>query len=190
LGHTSFQLDRRAFVRAGLSSAGALALGPAFLERAFATGPVIVGGGPYGRLQPYDANGIALPAGFRSRQIARGGKLVPGTSYPWHFATDGQATFPTLGAGGRPNGGWILVANSEVPLPGGGGVSGIEFAPNGKIKRAYRVLAGTRRGGGRCAARGGGLRDLGSLQQAAGREGQRPIGDRLRVRTRSSATPT
>jgi secreted PhoX family phosphatase len=143
LGHTSFQLDRRAFVRAGLATAGGLALGPAFFERAFATGSVIVGGGPYGRLQPYDANGIALPAGFRSRQIARGGKLVPGTSYPWHFATDGQATFPTLGPGGRPNGGWILVANSEVPLPGGGGVSGIEFAPNGKIKRAYRVLAGT-----------------------------------------------
>jgi hypothetical protein len=142
MGHTSFQLNRRAFLQAGLSTAGALALGPAFFERAFATGPVTVGTGPYGPLQPFDANGIALPAGFRSREIARGATLVPGTAYPWHNATDGQATFPTL-TGGQPDGGWILVANSEVPLPLGGGVSGVEFAADGRIERAYRVLAGT-----------------------------------------------
>lgn len=137
MGHTSFQLNRRAFLRAGLSAAGALALGPSFLARAFASGPVTVGDGPYGPLQPFDANGIALPAGFSSREIARGGRLVPGTLYPWHFATDGQATFPT------PGGDWILVANSEVPLPAAGGVSGIEFARDGRIRRAYRVLIGT-----------------------------------------------
>ena len=145
MGHTSFQLNRRAFLRAGLSTAGALALGPSFLQRAFGSGGVTVGPGPYGPLRPFDRNGIALPAGFRSREIARGGATVAGASlpYPWHFATDGQATFPTLGAGGRPDGGWILVANSEVPVPGAGGASSIEFAPDGRVERARRILAGT-----------------------------------------------
>ena len=144
MGHTSFQLNRRAFLRAGLSTAGALALGPAFFERAFAAGPVTVGDGPYGPLQPFDANGIALPSGFSSREIARGGSPVQGSTppYVWHGATDGQATFPTL-SGGEPDGGWILVANSEMPVPGAGGVSGVEFAPDGSVERAYRVLAGT-----------------------------------------------
>jgi hypothetical protein len=143
MGHTSFQLNRRAFLRAGLSSAGALALGPAFFERAFAAGPVTVGPGPYGPLQPYDANGIALPAGFTSREIARGGSPVPDfPSYVWHGATDGQATFPTT-TSGQPDGGWILVANSEMPVPGAGGVSGVEFAADGTVQGAYRVLSGT-----------------------------------------------
>lgn len=143
MGHTNFQLNRRAFIRAGLGSAAALALGPAFMRRAFAAGPVTLGDGPYGPLGPFDANGIALPSGFSSREIARGGQLVAGTAYPWHPATDGQATFPTLGRGGAPDGGWILVANSEMPVPGAGGVSGVEFAADGTIERAYRVLAGT-----------------------------------------------
>jgi secreted PhoX family phosphatase len=143
MGHTSFQLSRRAFLRAGLSSAGALAISPAFLTRALAAGPVTAGDGPYGPLQPnFDANGIKLPAGFTSREIARGGSTVPGSNppYTWHGATDGQATFPNL-TGGQPDGGWILVANSEIP--GAGGVSGVEFAANGSIERAYRVLSGT-----------------------------------------------
>ena len=63
--------------------------------------------------------------------------------YPWHPATDGQATFATLGAGGGPDGGWILVANSEMPAPGVGGVSAVEFAADGDVERAYRILAGT-----------------------------------------------
>ena len=148
MGHTSFQLDRRAFLKSGVLGAGALALGPAFLRRAFAAGPVTVTAtGPYGALQPYDANGIALPPGFSSREIARGGHNVatagPAPPYPWHFATDGQATFPTLGADDAPDGGWILVANSEMPIPGTGGVSAVEFAPDGGVERAYRILSGT-----------------------------------------------
>src|SRR5687768_8578133 len=118
MGHTSFQLNRRAFLRAGLSSAGALTIGPAFLARAFAA--VTVGPGPYGPLSDtFDADGIKLPAGFTSREIARGGSNVPGSfpPYVWHGATDGQATFPTSTAG-QPDGGWILVANSEMPVPG------------------------------------------------------------------------
>ena len=64
-------------------------------------------------------------------------------SYVWHFATDGQATFATLGDDGAPDGGWILVANSEMPFPPAGGVSAVEFAPNGDVERAYRILDGT-----------------------------------------------
>lgn len=145
MGHTTFQLNRRAFVRAGLLAGGALALGPGFYERAFAHGPVVVGDGPYGPLGGFDANGIALPRGFTSREIARGGTLVEGSvpPYVWHAATDGQATFPTIGSGGTPDGGWILVANSEMPFPASGGVSGVEFSPEGEVERAYRVLVGT-----------------------------------------------
>ena len=142
MAHTSFQLDRRQFLKAGLGSAAALAFGPGTLARALAQGKTTIGTTPYGPLGPFDHNGIALPAGFKSRRIARGLDVVPGTAYPWHMATDGQATFPTV-SGGAPDGGWILVANSEVPLPLLGGVSGVEFAPNGRIERAYRVLSGT-----------------------------------------------
>src|SRR5688500_10605422 len=119
MGHTSFQLNRRQLLKMGLAGAGALALGPAFLRRAFAAGPVTVGPGPYGPLQPFDANGIALPPGFTSREIARGQVPVAGSAppYVWHAATDGQATFASLAAGGNPDGGWILVANSEMPAP-------------------------------------------------------------------------
>jgi hypothetical protein len=143
MGHTSFQFNRRSLLQAGLVAAGGIAFTPGFFRRAFAAGPITVGPGPYGPLQPFDANGISLPAGFTSREIARGLSVVPGTAYPWHQATDGEATFATLGPGGAPNGGWILVANSEMPVPGLGGVSGVEFGPDGSIERAYRVLAGT-----------------------------------------------
>jgi len=104
MGHTSFQFDRRTLLKSGIASAGALALGPAFLRQAFAHGPVTVGKSPYGPLQPFDANGIALPKGFRSREIARGNSIVKGggVPYTYHFATDGQATFPTLGGDGAP----------------------------------------------------------------------------------------
>lgn len=145
MGHTTFQLDRRTFVRGGVLAAGALAFSPAFLRRAFAAGPVTVGDGPYGPLGAFDANGIALPAGFTSREIARGSTPVAGSNpaYTWHLLTDGQAVFPSVGSNGAPDGGWILVANSEVPAPGAGGSSAVEFSPEGEVERAYRVLEGT-----------------------------------------------
>ena len=143
MGHTSFQYNRRTFMRNGVLAAGALSLGPPFLKRAFAAGPVTVGNGPYGPLYAFDGNGIALPAGFTSREIARGQLPVAGSAPPyiWHGATDGQATFATLDAGGAPDGGWILVANSEVP--GGGGASAVRFGGDGTVQSAYRILAGT-----------------------------------------------
>ena len=145
MGHTSFHLNRRRFLQSSALAAGAMFLSPAHLKRAFAQGPITVGDGPYGPIGPFDANGISLPAGFTSREIARGSNPVSGANppYVWHFATDGQATFATLGDDGAPDGGWILAANSEVPLPAAGGVSAVEFAPNGDVERAYRILEGT-----------------------------------------------
>jgi hypothetical protein len=130
-------------LRSSALAAGALAFGPAFYQRAFAASPATVGPGPYGPIGAFDANGVGLPAGFTSREIARGGQPVPGTAYPWHVFTDGQATFPTLGQGGAPDGGWILVANSETPSGTGGGASSISFDRDGKITGARRILAGT-----------------------------------------------
>ena len=138
---------RRDFVRTGIATAGALSFGPAFWSEAFAA-PAAAGPGPYGPLGSPDANGIRLPEGFTAREIARGGQPVGGTGYVWHIFSDGAATYET------PDGGWILVSNSEVPTPaeipgsgpgdlGDGGASAIKFAPDGSIEDAYRILSGT-----------------------------------------------
>jgi secreted PhoX family phosphatase len=142
-------LRRREFLRTGVVAAGALAFGPRFWEQALAA-PAEVGESPYGPLRPPDENGIMLPEGFRSRVIARGERTVPGTTYPWHVFSDGASTF------GTPDGGWILVSNSEVPTatdlvgqvplvgnPGEGGASAIRFSPGSEIEDAYRILGGT-----------------------------------------------
>ena len=50
-----------------------------------------------------------LPPGFNSRVIARSGQRVSNnSSYIWHNAPDGEATFRT------EDNGWIYVSNSEV----------------------------------------------------------------------------
>ena len=135
--------SRRDFLRTGAAGAGALAFGPAFWSDAFAA-TVQSGSGPYGPLGPPDANNLMLPAGFKSRVVARGGAPVEGTDYTWHIFSDGASTFETKG------GGWILVSNSEapaapgLPLAGEGGASAIRFASDGRIEAAYRILGGTR----------------------------------------------
>ena len=130
-------LRRRDFIRTGLLSAGALTFGPGFWRQALAQAPAATpGAGPYGPLGAPDANGIRLPAGFSSRIVARGLAPVAGTAYVWHMFSDGQATYAT------PDGGWILVSNSEVP-GGTGGASAIRFGPDGEISDAYRILADT-----------------------------------------------
>ena len=128
-------MRRRDFVAAGAAAAGALAFGPSFWRRAFEAEAATAGTGPYGPLLPPDANGLMLPAGFSSREIARGNKLVAG--YPWHVFSDGQATYATA------DGGWILVSNSESLAANGAGASSITFRPDGSIARANRILAGT-----------------------------------------------
>ena len=130
-------LTRRALLRSGALTAGALAFGPGFYRSAFAAEPAKAGPGPYGALGGFDANGIALPSGFKSRVVACGGQAVEGTSYLWHDFTDGQAAFPTV------DGGWILATNSEVPAAFGGGVSSITFDRTGRITGARRILGGT-----------------------------------------------
>lgn len=142
-------LRRRELLKTGVVAAGALAFSPRFFAEALAR-PAQEGTSPYGPLGPPDENGILLPEGFTSRVIARGSEPVAGTTYPWHIFSDGAATFAT------PDGGWILVSNSEVPTatdlidqvpdvgaPGQGGASAIRFDSAGEIVDAYRILGGT-----------------------------------------------
>jgi secreted PhoX family phosphatase len=128
--------SRRDFLRTGAVTAGALAFGPAFWRQALAA-PARPGAGPYGPLQAPDLNGIALPRGFSSRLVAQGGQVVPATSHTWHAFSDGAATFAT------PDGGWILVSNSEAPPQTGGGASAIRFRRDGGVDSAYRILGDT-----------------------------------------------
>ncbi|HEV2815446.1 MAG TPA: alkaline phosphatase PhoX, partial [Solirubrobacteraceae bacterium] len=128
-------LTRRHLIQRAALASGALALGPAFWQRAVASAAT-PGVGPYGPLGPPDANGIRLPNGFSARVIARGQQIVAGTSYKFPSQPDGQATFATQ------DGGWILVTNSEF-VPPDAGVSAIRFSPAGEIADAYRILGGT-----------------------------------------------
>lgn len=132
-------VSRRGFLRAGVLAGGALALGPAYYRDAFAaaSGAATPGPGPYGLPTVETQLGIRLPEGFSVREIARGGKRVPGTRYAWHIFTDGQAAFPA------EDGGWILVANSESVSFTGAGCSAIRFDRDGEIVDAYRTLGGT-----------------------------------------------
>lgn len=130
-------LDRRAFLRSSALASGALAFGPAFWRDALAA-PARPGRGPYGPPGvPDPATGLAVPEGFSTRVVARGGQPVPGTAYVWHPFSDGSGTFAL------PDGGWILTSNSEVPGLPQGGASSITFAPDGTIKGARRILEGT-----------------------------------------------
>jgi len=128
---------RRQFVGAGVGAAVALGFGTAFWRGAFdgeggaGPGP---GGDPYGPRAAPNADGVRLPDGFEARRVARGGEVVEGTSYEWHLASDGAATFPT------DDGGWIVVSNSETPA---GGAGAMRFAPDGGVRDAYRILDGT-----------------------------------------------
>ncbi len=128
-------LRRRELIQGGLTTAGLLAFGPAFWRGALGAPPAKPGAGPYGPLQPPDANGLRLPKGFSSRMVARGRQAVGNTGYVWHDFSDGAATFRTN------DGGWILVSNSETDP--GGGASALRFAPDGRVASAYRVLEGT-----------------------------------------------
>jgi secreted PhoX family phosphatase len=127
---------RRQFIGLGVGGVAAVALGAAFWDDVFgsaASGSQRPSLG-YGPRRAPNEHGIRLPEGFRSRVVARGHALVPGTGYRWHLASDGMATFPLH------DGGWILVSNSEVL---DGGASAIRFDRDGEIADAYRILEGT-----------------------------------------------
>ena len=125
-------MDRRRFLAAlGATAAGVALSGPALARQARP------GRSPFGPLRAADANGIRLPAGFRSRVIAVSGQPVGTTGYVWHPFPDGGATFR------RRGGGWTYVGNSEVPAPGTGGVGQLHFDGQGRIVGANRLLTGT-----------------------------------------------
>lgn len=131
-------MDRRTFIATGLRATAAVSLfGRAFLGRPATAGhrTFSVGESPYGPLLEPDANGLRLPAGFTSRVLARAGQPVGTSGYVWHAFPDGGATFAL------PEGGWIYVSNSEVPVVGGAGA--LVFDGNGQVRDAHRILAGT-----------------------------------------------
>jgi secreted PhoX family phosphatase len=125
---------RRDFLRAAVVGGAAVAASPLLFR---ALDSAAAGPGPYGALNGFDANGIALPNGFTSRVVATTGQSVPGTAYVWHTAPDGGSTFPVA------NGGWIYVSNSEVTTAGAGGTSMVRFDAAGNVVEARRILGGT-----------------------------------------------
>ncbi len=126
-------MERRNFLRVAVVGTAAAAFGGASWAEAFAAGAQ-PGPSPYGPLQAVNATGLALPAGFTSRVVARTGQKVASTSYTWHPAPDGGACF-------ADGSGWIYVSNSEVSATGG--VGAIRFSSTGSITDAYRTLSGT-----------------------------------------------
>jgi secreted PhoX family phosphatase len=127
---------RREFIGLGVGGVAVVSLGAAFWDELFGSAqrrPLRSGSG-YGALRPPDENGVMLPAGFRSRMVARGGDPVAGTAYEWHVASDGMAAFR------RDDGGFVLVSNSEDFE---GGASALRFGPGGEVEDAYRILSGT-----------------------------------------------
>ncbi|MBN3932504.1 DUF839 domain-containing protein [Streptomyces verrucosisporus] len=128
-------MERRNFLRGAVLTGSVAAFGGSLWRGASHAAPAQPGAGPYGALQPADANGIRLPQGFTSRVIARSGQKVSGTSYTWHNAPDGGACY-------ADGGGWIYVSNSEINP--GGGASAVRFDSSGAITGAHRVLSGTR----------------------------------------------
>jgi uncharacterized protein len=90
-----------------------------------------------GPLQAPDPNGLRLPAGFRSRVLARSSQRVTeGSSYVWHPAPDGGATFATI------DGGFVYVSNCEF-TPGGAGA--LRFDATGQLIDAYPILQNSTR---------------------------------------------
>ncbi len=129
-------IRRRELIGMGIGGVAAVSLGAAFWDDLFGSAesrPLRRGRG-YGPLGPPDENGVRLPPGFRSRVVARGDEVVPGTDYRWHIASDGMATFPNEG------GGFVLVSNSEDFE---GGASALRFGRDGRVEDAYRILSGT-----------------------------------------------
>ncbi len=132
-------MNRREFLRAAAATAFQAAVGTSLFARAGRASPTVGGPGPYGPLLAPDANGLMLPAGFRSRVVAVAGQTVPGTSHTWHVLPDGGAVFRAAEGGGFPSG-YIYVSNSES-LPGG--ASAVRFDWRGRVKDAYSICSGT-----------------------------------------------
>ena len=129
---------RRRLLRGSMMALAATLSGSLWRPGFAQVGTVMAPGhlGRPGELGAPDDNGIRLPAGFRSRVVARAGtRAVDNSPYRWHKFPDGGATFSAT------DGGWIYVSNSEIPLIGGAGA--LRFA-------ADSTVVDRRRGRGRC----------------------------------------
>lgn len=131
--------QRRRLLRYGFYGMGFVLAGPALFgsRRGLAALRAEAAGlATPGKLRAPDDNGLRLPAGFRSRVIARSGRPVAQTGYRWHAAPDGGACFA------RADGGWSYVSNSELSEEqGGAGV--VHFDARGTIVGAATLLSGT-----------------------------------------------
>ena len=127
-------MNRREFLRVAGATALRATVGGSLWTSAARADPTVSGTGPYGPLEPADANGLMLPAGFRSCVVARGDELVAGTGHVWHTDADGGAVF-------RIDGGYVYVSNSERMA---GGAGAIEFDYSGNIVDSYSICSGTR----------------------------------------------
>jgi secreted PhoX family phosphatase len=125
----STSISRRAFLARSAAGLAAFAL-PATARASRAD--------DFGPLLAPDANGLRLPAGFRSRIVARSNQVVGTTGLVWHRDPDGGAIFAT------DDGGWIYVSNSETD-GGAGGVGALRFDASASLVDAYRILSGTSR---------------------------------------------
>ena len=135
-------LTRRDALRVGAGAAGGAAFAGGFLGMALESmaAPAVIGAGPYGPLNPPDANGVMLPNGFSSRVIARTGETIGRQDYEFHGLPDGMGTYRT------DDGGFILVSNSELPNAPGLweiGTAAIRFDRKFNLTDAYPILEET-----------------------------------------------
>ncbi|MBK7950897.1 MAG: DUF839 domain-containing protein [Deltaproteobacteria bacterium] len=126
---TPSRTSRRAFIANSAAGLAALLLPTTARAR---------GADDFGPLLTPDANGLRLPAGFRSRIVARSNQAVGSTGFVWHANPDGGATFAT------DAGGWVYVSNAETDA-GAGGVGVLRFDASANLIDAYRILSGTSR---------------------------------------------
>ena len=157
-------LNRREFLQNLFLSAGALGAGSLLSAcGSNGIGGASGGGARFAKLGPLgepDALGIRVPEGFSTRIVAiTNQRPVSSSSYLWHIFPDGGGVMP------KADGGWYYVSNSEIPgvgsigflvpqlspvttpiealTPGLGGTGVLEFAADGTITDAYRILGNT-----------------------------------------------
>ncbi|MES2488176.1 MAG: alkaline phosphatase PhoX [Pseudomonadota bacterium] len=155
---------RREFLQQMFLTAGALSISGSLLSACGTSTSTGVGGrGRFANIGPLgapDAQGIRVPEGFSTRVVAITNQApAPGSSYLWHIFPDGGGVMP------KADGGWYYISNSEIPgagslgfqfpqlaplsniieifVPGLGGSGVLEFAADGTVVDAYRILGNT-----------------------------------------------
>lgn len=143
----SAHLNRRELLNRSLAGVSFLTINPSLgfgLDTMTSSHPFLtVSPRNIGKLKPVNKLGAKLPPKYSLRVIAESGKPVSlkngkKSSYIWHSAPDGGATFDTK------DDGWIYVSNSERSH-NLGGVGAIRFDKDGNILDAYPILEKTNR---------------------------------------------